>query len=84
MNIAAVIDPSCLKAETSEELVRALSRETPQYGIASACANGRWTPRVGALLKGSAVKAFLGATASPITCIASVQIMRETACQKVA
>ncbi|MBI3699115.1 MAG: deoxyribose-phosphate aldolase [Afipia sp.] len=56
MNIAKTIDHTLLKAEATDEQIRALCAEAKRYEFASACVNSCWVPLVSSLLQGSSVK----------------------------
>lgn len=55
-SIAALIDHTILKPETTEADVRKVCAEALRYGFASVCVNPYWVPLVAEQLKGSAVK----------------------------
>ncbi|HKF53166.1 MAG TPA: deoxyribose-phosphate aldolase [Candidatus Acidoferrales bacterium] len=55
-NIAALIDHTILKPETTSAQVRQLCEEALQYKFASACVNPFFVPLAAELVRGSAVK----------------------------
>jgi len=55
-NIAALIDHTVLKPETTSAQVRRLCEEALQYKFASACVNSFFVPLVAELVRGSTVK----------------------------
>ena len=55
-NLAQFIDHTLLKANATQEQIRALCEEAKQYGFASVCVNPTWVSFAISLLQGTGVK----------------------------
>lgn len=56
INLAPLIDHTCLKADATQAEVQLLCQQALEFGFATVCVNSYWIPWVSELLSGSAVK----------------------------
>ena len=81
-DIAAMIDHTLLKPESTREEIVKLCEEAAQFGFASVCVNPSWVPEAAARLRGSAVKVCtvvgfpLGATLSAVKVFEAEQAVK--------